>query len=93
MADVTTRDKIWIVTLAYLATENHSFQLRDLPIDDSERITAQRVWRVMEHFNLLKRPDDPKTWHRGPLGELLLYNYAINEKDIQWDNDLDQLYV
>ena len=91
MVTVTTRDKIWTITLAYLC-RHRSFRLGDLPIDESERITAQRVWRVMAHMGFLKRHEgDPKTWHRGPMADIMLYPESVNE--IQWDDEQDRIYI
>jgi hypothetical protein len=84
MTTVTTRDKVWLVTLAHISGHD-SFRLADLPIDDSERITAQRVWRVMEHFGILERHEDRRTWYRSFTAAILLEFSATDS--LEWDSE------
>lgn len=88
MEEMTTRDKVWAVTLAYL-TSNNSFRLSDLPIDESERITAQRVWRTMEHLGILRRGEDPRMWSQGDTGNVLI-DHVVGQT-VDWDEEADQL--
>jgi len=90
--DVTTRDKIWAVTFAYISCRQ-SFRLADLPIDDSERITAQLVWSVMEHMGFLERHgDDRRTWYRS-LTSGAIIDFSGTHGSVGWDDDEEWLIL
>lgn len=77
---MTTRDKVWFVTVAKL-TNSETFRTGEMPLDESEIRTGQRVWSWMESAGLLAR--DGRAWRKTErLDVLLSEGLLVTDEDV-----------